>query len=94
MQNLKPHDHSPAFGVVRYSVACLTAGPCIIQIICMDCLQISEQKQSTGSKDIQLFRERLSEEMRLQQSQKVIWDMINTLFVMTEAVEPTFVAYL
>ena len=92
MQNLKPHDHSPAFGVVRYSVACLTAGPCIIQIFCMDCLQISELKQS--SKDIQLFRERLSEEMRLQQSQKVIWDMINTLFVMTEAVEPTFVAYL
>ena len=66
MQNLKPHDHSPAFGVVRYSVACLTAGPCIIQIFCMDCLQISEQKQS--GKDIQLFRERLSEEMRLQQS--------------------------
>ena len=92
MQNLKPHDHSPAFGVVRYSVACLTAGPCIIQIICVDCLQISEQKQS--SKDIQLFRERLSEEMRLQQSRKVIWDMINTLFVMTEAVEPTFVAFL
>ena len=25
---------------------------------------------------------------------KVIWDMINTLFVTTEAVEPTFVAFL
>ena len=30
---------------------------------------------------IQLFRERLSEKMRMQQSQKVIWDMINTLFL-------------
>ena len=36
---------------------------------------------------IQLFRERLSEEMRTRQSRKVIWDMINTLFVTTEAVE-------
>ena len=43
---------------------------------------------------IQLFRERLSEEMRTRQSRKVIWDMINTLFVTTEAVEPTFVAFL
>ena len=30
---------------------------------------------------IQLFRERLSEEMRTRQSWKVIWDMINTLFL-------------
>ena len=43
---------------------------------------------------IQLFRERLSEEMRTRQSRNVIWDMINTLFVTTEAVEPTFVAFL
>ena len=43
---------------------------------------------------IQLFRERLSEEMRTRQSRKVIWDMINTLFVTTEAVKPTFVAFL
>ena len=43
---------------------------------------------------IQLFQERLSEEMRTRQSRKVIWDMINTLFVTTEAVEPTFVAFL
>ena len=43
---------------------------------------------------LQLFRERLSEEMRTRQSRKVIWDMINTLFVTTEAVEPTFVAFL
>ena len=43
---------------------------------------------------IQLFQERLSEEMRMRQSRKVIWDMINTLFVTTEAVEPTFVAFL
>ena len=43
---------------------------------------------------IQLFRDRLSEEMRTRQSRKVIWDMINTLFVTTEAVEPTLVAFL
>ena len=30
---------------------------------------------------IQLFRERLSEEMHTRQSWKVIWDMINTLFL-------------
>ena len=28
------------------------------------------------------------------QSRKVMWDMINTLFVTIEAVEPTFVAFL
>ena len=28
------------------------------------------------------------------QSRKVIWDMINTLFLTTVAVEPTFVAFL
>ena len=43
---------------------------------------------------IQLFRERLSDQMRTRQSQKVRWDMINTLFERTEAVEPTFVAFL
>ena len=43
---------------------------------------------------IQLFQERLSEEMRIRQSRKVIWDMTNTLFVTPEAVEPTFVAFL
>ena len=37
---------------------------------------------------------RLSKEMCTRQSRKVIWDMINTLFVTTEAVEPTFVAFL
>ena len=36
---------------------------------------------------IQLFRERLTGEMCTRQSRKVIWDMINTLFVTTEAVE-------
>ena len=30
---------------------------------------------------IQLFRERLSEKMCTRQSRKVIWDMINTLFL-------------
>ena len=43
---------------------------------------------------IQLFRERLSEKMCTRQSRKVIWDMINTLFLTTVAVEPTFVAFL
>ena len=43
---------------------------------------------------IQLFRERLSEKMCTRQSRKVIWDMIDTLFLTTVAVEPTFVAFL
>ena len=43
---------------------------------------------------IQLFRERLSEKLCTRQSRKVIWDMINTLFLTTVAVEPTFVAFL
>ena len=43
---------------------------------------------------LQLFRERLSEKMCMRQSRKVIWDMINTLFLTTVAVEPTFVAFL
>ena len=38
---------------------------------------------------IQLFRERLSEKMCTRQSRKVIWDMIDTLFLTTVAVEPT-----
>ena len=37
---------------------------------------------------------RLSEKMCTRQSRKVIWDMINTLFLTTVAVEPTFVAFL
>ena len=35
----------------------------------------------TASIDVQLFRERLSEKMCKRQSRKVIWDMINTLFL-------------
>ena len=42
---------------------------------------------------IQLFRERRSETNCMPQSQKVIWDMIYTLFLATIAVEPTFVAF-
>ena len=42
---------------------------------------------------IQLFRERLSEKLCSRQSRKVKWDMINTLFLATVAVEPTFVAF-
>ena len=43
---------------------------------------------------IQLFRESLSRIKCTRQSRKVIWDMINTLFLMTVAVEPTFVTFL
>ena len=42
---------------------------------------------------IQLFRERLSKKMCTRQTRKVIWDMIDTLFLTTVAVEPTFVAF-
>ena len=44
--------------------------------------------------NIQLFWERLLQKMCTQQSRKVIWDMIETLFLATEAVEPTFFAFL
>ena len=43
---------------------------------------------------IQLFRERLSENMCTRQPRKIIWDMIDTLFLTTVAVEPTFVTFL
>ena len=45
------------------------------------------------AENIQLFRERLSEKMCTRQPRKVIWDMINTLFQITVAVDPTFVAF-
>ena len=45
-------------------------------------------------KYIQLFQERLSQKKCTRQFRKVIWDMINTLFLATAAVEPTFVAFL
>ena len=57
-------------------------------------VSLPEGRYSVVLSYIQLFRERLSEEMRTRQSRKVIWDMINTLFVTTEAVEPRFVAFL
>ena len=43
---------------------------------------------------IQLFRERLSEKMCSGQSRMAIWDMTNSLFLTTVAVDPTFVAFL
>ena len=43
---------------------------------------------------IQLFRESLSRIKCTRQSRKVIRDMINTLFLTTVAVEPTFVTFL
>ena len=50
--------------------------------------------KATASRCKQLFLDRLSEKMCTRQSRKVIWDMINTLFLTTVAVEPTFVAFL
>ena len=47
-----------------------------------------------NNRNIQLFRERLSEKLCTRHSRKVIWDMINILFPDTVAVEPTFVAFL
>ena len=43
---------------------------------------------------LQLFRERLSEKMCTRQSRKVIWDMINTLFLTTVAVKTNFFTFL
>ena len=43
--------------------------------------------------NIELFRERLSEKMCTRQPQKVLRDMINTLFLTTVAGEPTLVAF-
>ena len=43
---------------------------------------------------IPLFQERLSKQCTRDNPEKVIWDMINTLFLITVAVEPTFVAFL
>ena len=48
----------------------------------------------TRNPGIQLFRGRLSEKMCTGKSGKVIWGMMNTLFLMTVAVKPTFVAFL
>ena len=42
---------------------------------------------------MQLFRERLSEKVCTRQSRKVVWDMIDTLFLTIVTVEPTFVAF-
>ena len=47
-----------------------------------------------GEGCIQLFRERLSEKMCTRQPRKVIWDMINTLFLTTVAVETNFFTFL
>ena len=49
---------------------------------------------AAGKVGIQLFRESLSRIKCTRQSRKVIWDMINTLFLTTVAVEPTFVTFL
>ena len=45
------------------------------------------------TQSIQLFPERLSEKMCTRQSRKVIRDMMDTLFLTTVAVEPTFVPF-
>ena len=41
-----------------------------------------------------ISRKVVGKKMCTRQSRKVIWDMINTLFLTTVAVEPTFVAFL
>ena len=43
---------------------------------------------------IQLFQERLSEKMCTRQPRKVIWDMINTLFLTTVAVKTNLFTFL
>ena len=49
---------------------------------------------SDGSVDTQLFQEGLSDkEMCTRQPRMVIWDLINTLFLMTVAVEHTFAVF-
>ena len=40
------------------------------------------------------FEKGCRKQMCTRQSRKVIWDMINTLFLTTVPVEPTFVAFL
>ena len=50
-------------------------------------------RKKKHSNHIQLFWGRLSAKLCTRQSGKVIWDMINTLFLTTVAVEPTFVAF-
>ena len=47
----------------------------------------------TQDVSIQLFQERLLEKMCTRESRKVMWDMIDTLFLTTVSVEPTFVAF-
>ena len=58
----------------------------------------SFSRTSLGSTDdgvhIQLFRERLSEKLCTRQSRKVIWDMINTLFLTTVAVKTNLFTFL
>ena len=54
--------------------------------MCMCCFvkqhgQLVKWLQTKNNNNIQLFRERLSEKMCTRQSRKVIWDMINTLFL-------------
>ena len=69
-------------GVVVYVVGVVgVVGWCSICSLCSCC-------------SIQLFRERLSEKMCTQQSRKVVWDMINTLFLTTVAIETNFAAFL
>ena len=57
------------------------------------CKRLKTALTNANLTDIQLFREGLSEKMCTRQPRKVIWDMINTLFLTTVAVEPTFVAF-
>ena len=62
------------------------------KVVCLYCVLCSRSPQNvklaiftswscSDGEEIQLFRERLSEKMCTRQSRKVIWDMINTLFL-------------
>ena len=57
-------------------------------------IETSHTRRQAPKVYIQLIRERLSEKICTRQSQMAIWDMTNTLFLATVAVEPTFVAFL
>ena len=54
----------------------------------------SESMLSHAFCHIQLFEKGCRKKiMCMRQSRKVIWDMIDTLFLATVAIEPTFVAF-
>ena len=58
-------------------------------------MQIFRAESTDGEMDRYCYFEKgYRRKMYTRQSRKVIWDMINTLFLKTVPVEPTFVAFL